>query len=132
MIAREMVRLKHGSLDCNRNGWLDVFDIEDGSSADVDENCLPDECQASFQRGDVNADTRVDISDPIRALDVLFGGRAWIPCDDAVDFDDNGTVCLSDAIAALLFLFDGGSSPSACGIDRTEDELGCRFPPACP
>ncbi len=131
MIVREMARLKNGSRDCNRNGRLDVFDFEDGSSADVDENGLPDECQANFQRGDSNGDGRVDVSDPIRTLGAIFHGRDVIPCFDAADFDDNARIDVSDAIATLLFLFEGGSAPPACGVDATEDSLDCSWPAGC-
>ena len=40
-------RLLHqfGAIDCNGNGQLDRCDILDGTSSDVDENFVPDECE---------------------------------------------------------------------------------------
>ncbi len=49
------------------------------------------EAQAHFLRGDANHDTAIDISDPIRVLDFLFGGGSFPPCMDAADGDDKRT-----------------------------------------
>ncbi|MEM7234087.1 MAG: hypothetical protein AAF517_18060 [Planctomycetota bacterium] len=81
-----------------------------------------------FLRGDVNGDERIDISDPVLLLLVLFAGRAS-ECDDALDVDDSGTLSISDAIYELNFLFRAGSPMAApypeTGIDPTFDALGC-------
>ena len=55
---------------------------------------------------------------------------------DAADADDNGAINLTDAVYTLNFLFLGGTeipepAGAECGVDPTEDELGCANPPNC-
>jgi len=86
-----------------------------------------------FKRGDVNADGKIDLADPISALGYMFGGTD-IPCPDAADANDDGRLNIADAVRILTYLFgDGLPLPfpfKSCGEDPTEDELGpCEFPP---
>jgi hypothetical protein len=81
-----------------------------------------------FVRGDANADYRVDISDAVQILQLLFNGIAT-DCEDALDSNDDGTLNIADAIAVLSFLFSEGPAiplpyPSP-GEDPTPDDLGC-------
>jgi hypothetical protein len=71
--------------------------------------------------GDINQDSRLDVSDPVRLLSHLFVASVQLPCegditDEAnrtlVDFDDDGAVNLTDAIAMLNFLFRSGPGPA--------------------
>jgi hypothetical protein len=81
-----------------------------------------------FLRADVNADLRIDIADPILALQILFAG-APVDCRDAVDVDDDGTLDLADPLYLLTFLFRDGPGPHApfpaLGADATADALDC-------
>lgn len=91
---------------------------------------------ALLVRGDGNQDGRVDISDAIETLAMLFVGRGDLTCEDAVDANDDGTVDVSDAIATLVALFAGeGSLPppgvSGCGVDPTDDGLSCDWYAPC-
>ena len=55
-------------------------------------------------------------------------------CEDGCDANDDGTLALDDAIAALTTLFSGGAPlppPSSCGADPSDDGLECAMPP-CP
>ena len=61
-----------------------------------------------FRRGDVNADGRIDISDPMSMLNVLFLGDDTSRCDKAADANDDGSVDVADAVYMLAHLFDGG------------------------
>jgi len=93
--------------DCNGNGIGDVEDILSGSSRDLNEDLVPDECQN--QLGDLNCDGRVDFDD-IDAFVLALGGAAayeaaypdcqWLngDCngDGTVNFDD------IDAFVAVL------------------------------
>ncbi len=87
-----------------------------------------------FRRGDANADGAVDLSDAVRVLLHLFGGRS-LSCADAADANDSGVVDVADAIFTLSYLFAGGSAPaspwSSCGPDPTADPLGCESFPPC-
>jgi hypothetical protein len=82
-----------------------------------------------FLRGDAGADGETTISDAIRILDFLFTGDTVLACKDAADTDDSGEIDITDPIRLLGFLFLGqGEIPApgdACGVDPTEDALGC-------
>ena len=93
---------------------------------------LPDwlHAQRSFRRGDVDDSGRINLSDPVRILQNLFGNReVGIWCRDAADADDDGKLELTDAVYLLNFLFRRGAPPPApfpdCGKDRTQDPLSC-------
>ena len=87
------------------------------------------QCPTLFTRGDVDGSGEIDISDPVLLLGALFVGEYVIPCDDAADSNDDGMLNISDPVFALNFLFTGSTSfPQpfeACGLDPTEDTLGC-------
>ncbi len=92
---------------------------------------------ARFERGDANADTAIDISDPINTLAYLFSEDVdSVPCEDAADANDSGDIDLSDAIFTLNFLFVAGAEPPApyevCGADPTDDNLSCAEFAPCP
>jgi hypothetical protein len=81
-----------------------------------------------FNRGDVNQDGKVDLSDPIGVLMYLFLGTGGpIECLDAADFNDSGEVDISDAVHGLFCLFTGGAVCPfrECMEDPTPDELSC-------
>ena len=85
---------------------------------------------ASFRRGDVNMDNNFDISDPVRALLILFRGETMPYCLDAADANDDGNFNISDPITMLRTLFQGGEplphpGYSASGFDRSGDSLFC-------
>ena len=90
-----------------------------------------------FRRGEVNHQEGIDLSDAIGIFGFLFlGNPAALPCEDATDTDDNGTIELTDGVFLLNALFVGGTSPPApyesCGRDPTEDLLGCGEFTGCP
>ena len=89
-----------------------------------------------FVRGDVNADTVLDISDAVANLLYLFVEGEEPPCLTAADVDNSGTIDLGDAIRLLNYLFLEGGSPAApfpdCGAHSAEDALSCQATsPAC-
>lgn len=93
----------------------------------------------AFQRGDVNVDGAVDISDMVFALAALFvPGSAPVECDDAADLNDDGGFDVSDAVYGLSSLFVPGSPPApapvdcADGGDPTDDSLDCASFDVCP
>ncbi len=83
-----------------------------------------------FQRGDVNADSSIDISDPVRVLLYLFASATQYPLDclDAADANDDDTVTIADPVMLLDFLFSAtGPLPApfrVCG-DDLGSPLGC-------
>ena len=78
-----------------------------------------------------------DILLPLRktAVFYLFKQGSPPPCEDAADADDKGTIGLPDAIYILYYLFKQGPPPPRpfpeCGIDLTQDELGCESYAPC-
>ncbi len=83
-----------------------------------------------FVRGDVNLDSKIDLSDSLRLLGFLFLGQGKIACMDAADANDDGRVELSDAIKILNVLFLGDLFPKGTTFgkpqkDETPDNLGC-------
>jgi hypothetical protein len=87
-----------------------------------------------FTRGDSNADKALDIADAIFTLTYLFAAGPAPSCLDSADANDDGAVDIADAIAVLSHLFAGsGDLPEPfveCGVDPTEDALGCsRYAP---
>ncbi len=95
---------------------------------DIGTGCPP---IGSFQRGDVDGNGSLEITDPIALLDYLFLGAADLRCNDAADADDNGFLEVTDVINILSYLFLGGADlpapgPEACGGDPTPDNLGCK------
>ena len=89
-----------------------------------------------FVRGDTNADSSVDITDPIFLLTYLFS-QGGASCLLALDSNDDNGVDLADAISLLTFLFNNGPAPPApyptCGQDATPGgTLDCVGFAACP
>ncbi|HVR76511.1 MAG TPA: hypothetical protein VMT52_19435 [Planctomycetota bacterium] len=89
---------------------------------------------APFVRGDANLDQKLDISDALSILAILFGGQGkFHDCWNAVDTDNSGKADISDAIFLLDHLFRGGQELPApggvCGLDPelpgTDGNLGC-------
>jgi virginiamycin B lyase len=76
--------------------------------------------QASFVRGDLNADGALDASDALGVLSYLFLGETELDCPAAGDKDANGVLEVTDAVGLLLFLFAAGEPPAApypeCGV----------------
>jgi len=61
-----------------------------------------------LMRGDANCDQRINISDPIVIVDVLFRGGGPFCCEAVVDVDGDEKTDLNDAIYMVNFLFRGG------------------------
>ena len=85
--------------------------------------------ETPFLRGDVNLSGVVDISDPVSVLFGLFRADFDLLCEKAADFDDSGTLDVTDAIVGLAYLFQEGPPPAepfpGCGFDPSSDTLTC-------
>lgn len=97
----------------------------------------PIDSRSCFLRGECNDDGTVDISDTLSTLAVLFRGDGEITCQDACDSNDDGKVNISDVITTIgvLFLGKGVIPPpgvNQCGVDPTDDQLGCETYERCP
>jgi hypothetical protein len=89
----------------------------------------------AFQRGDVNADGRVNLADAVHTLNELFLGGPGTLCADAADANNDGALAIADPVFLLEHLFRSGPPLpppfGACGPDSRADALGCVFA-ACP
>jgi hypothetical protein len=81
-----------------------------------------------FRRGDLVEDGKIDLSDAIGVLGVLFSGDA-AECADAADADGNGVLEVTDPIVLLQYLFLGGPPPASpypdCGVGAGSGGPGC-------
>ncbi|MGE3164451.1 MAG: hypothetical protein AB7O52_06075 [Planctomycetota bacterium] len=89
-----------------------------------------------FLRGDCNADVQVDIADGVYLLNFLFQSGPDPVCDDACDFNDDGSLDATDAIQTFNYVLGlpvgseppppAAPGPFVPGIDGTTgDGLGC-------
>lgn len=89
----------------------------------------------TFRRGDVNGDTRQDLTDAVVTLGHLFLGSGPLDCDDAADVNDDGKIDISDPVRLLNHLFGGDAAPPApypgLGEDPTADALNCGAVDGC-
>lgn len=117
-------------VDCNGNGVNDGCDIASGSSADADQDGVPDECRRTLPSADLDGDGVVNGAD----LGTLLGawGRcppaAKAPC--AADLDGDGIVDGAD-LAALLGAWGPAVGRPGCN-DESEGTCCAAHPsPGC-
>jgi hypothetical protein len=84
--------------------------------------------QPLFLRGDANGNGLIGQADVMAVLRFLQCGRA-IPCAEAADFNDSGTIEIADLISLVGFVYFNGNYPAPpfreTGTDPTPDALGC-------
>ena len=85
--------------------------------------------QREFIRGDADGDCLVGLYDIAHLTGYLFGSLE-LPCEDAGDVNDDGTVMVPDCVYLLNYLFAGAPAPPdpfpLPGVDPTEpDGLTC-------
>jgi hypothetical protein len=91
---------------------------------------------ASFRRGDANADGAFNIADILYIVNLIFLGAPSAGCDDAADVNDDGIINITDPIFAVGYLFLGESEPPPpfreCGRDPSPDAFTCAAFAPCP
>jgi len=95
--------------------------------------------QKIFIRGDYDANGQILTNDALMELQYIFKVPGYTPpsCEDAADYDDDGDIFTNDPLMMLYFIFEvPGYIPPAppgenCGIDPTEDGLGCDWHEFC-
>ncbi|MGB2698349.1 MAG: RHS repeat-associated core domain-containing protein [Candidatus Zixiibacteriota bacterium] len=93
----------------------------------------PEWFASTFIRGDANNDGVTTVADVVWLINYLFRNGPVPPCMDAGDANDNGEANITDAVYLVNYLFRNGPPPPPpgrdfpedCGIDPTEDVLGC-------
>ena len=87
--------------DCNLNSLCDDLDISDGTSNDINNNGIPDECEI---QGDVNGDGHVDVTDLLLVI-ISWGlcqpAPAKCPADIAPLFIGDNVVDVNDLLAVV-------------------------------
>jgi hypothetical protein len=87
--------------------------------------------EQEFIRGDVDEDGVVQMADVVRCM----SGPPF-SCDDAADVNDDGVLTPMDCDYLNNFLMGIGPPPPPpfpdCGVDPTDDGLGCAEFPPCP
>lgn len=90
-----------GAFDCNGNGVGDADDIAAGTSADVNHDAIPDDCQCL---ADIDGDLSVDLAD-LAGLLAAFGSRSGDGTfSERCDLDASGDITLAD-LSLLLSNF---------------------------
>jgi hypothetical protein len=89
----------HGLSDCQPNGVIDICDINNGTSDDLNGNGVPDECECW---GDLDGDWDIDLSDLAILLSKYGMTEGAVYADG--DLDADGNVDLTD-LAALLAVY---------------------------
>jgi hypothetical protein len=107
-----------------------------GAEVDIGAYEMCQDAALPFIRGDASADGKMDLSDPIRILNFLFGSPPLSTgCRSASDANDDGVMDISDALTVLLYLFVGAQPLAApfplCGADPTPDGLACGGDTSC-
>ncbi|MEM7167169.1 MAG: IPT/TIG domain-containing protein [Planctomycetota bacterium] len=106
----------------------DIVAVKNGTEAAAG-SCMVTVTGPVFIRGDVNADSNVDIGDPVAILSYLFSAGTEPQCLDAADVNDDGTVNVADAVYDLTYLFSMGAPPPppfpGSGPDPTGDTISC-------
>lgn len=93
--------------------------------------------ETRFLRGDGDGSGSISpIQDAVAILAYLFVG-GLVPCLDAADVDDSGSVALADPVYLLAWGFNSGPQPAepfpSCAGDSTADSIGCQvLPITCP
>jgi hypothetical protein len=126
-------------IDDDKDGDADCEDTDCEEAADCREPGEP-----TFVRGDTDSDGAINLTDGVIPLLFLFSGGEAPACLDAADANDTGDLGITDAISIFGWLFTGGLPPAAptplspgysaeeCGVDLTDDGLGCeRVSPIC-
>jgi hypothetical protein len=114
---------------------LNAFEGEDPSDPDTG-CCDPAVCNQpgfftnpsiqyrQFLPGDANNDGRLDLADGVYLLSALFRGGPQPPCAEAADFNGDGVLDASDAVASIFYYLQ----PTEADLTQLEDDYG--LPPA--
>jgi hypothetical protein len=102
--------------DCNQNGVSDAMDIAGSTSADVNTNGIPDECEDCNDNGVLDS---VDISGAT-SLDLNANG---IPDECEPDCNNNNVPDLMDITLGTSQDLHGDNVPDECDADRNTNNV---------
>ncbi len=84
-----------------------------------------------FLRGDTNSDGKVDLSDAVSILNLLFNNGPSPHCGESSDANGDHRIDISDAIYLLNYLFSGGLQPPEPYQEGLGTGSECDQPLAC-
>jgi hypothetical protein len=87
--------------DCNENWVLDLVDILNGTSLDLNSNGIPDECESQICVGDTDNSGAVD-ADDLTTVILAWGPCPAPPAPCPADVDDNNVVNADDLVTVIL------------------------------
>ncbi|MGB1070068.1 MAG: cohesin domain-containing protein [Planctomycetota bacterium] len=120
--------------DLDGDGIPNNCDVDQTAGTDSNGNGEDDICEVAFRRGDSNSNGAINVADPYWILLYLFSTDvSELPCYDAADIDDNGSIEMIDAVSLFQMLYGTGGVPAdpfaTCGVDpTTADALDCVTP----
>ncbi len=94
----------------------------------------------SFLPGNANGDKRIDIADGIFLLSYLFRGGRVPPCMAAADFNNDGVIDVTDAIAVIYYQLQpvtndtpptGWPSAALGGCGQFDVDVSCEIQQSC-
>ncbi len=90
----------------------------------------------NFNRGDVDSNGKVELTDAILTIEYSLLGVYVPTCISSGDGNDDGKVDISDTVYLLSYIFRGTAEPPApfnsCKPDPTPDQLPCDSFESCP
>jgi hypothetical protein len=87
--------------------------VANPEQTDTDGDNVGDACCCT-ERGDVDNNGSLDVSDLTYYVDYLFGGGPGFNCPEHGDIDYNGAQDISDLTFYVEYMFGGGATPPAC------------------
>lgn len=137
VVAQLQFALSSSGAGFNTQGYLGGIQMETntllvlGHQANAIFRILLQPFTAPFERGDVDRNGSINISDAVLIANHLFANDPMrLACQDAADTNDDGELDIGDPVYLVFYLFASGSAPPAPfgseGVDPTfRDNLGC-------
>ncbi len=119
-VTQNVSRHRNGT-DCNRNDILDACDILAGTSADVDTDGTPDECELDCDGNNVPDDWEIATGAHTDCNENRLADACDIALGVAQDCNENGMPDACDLASGTSTDFDENGLPDDCQVDCDRD-----------
>ncbi len=102
----QFANMRFRTIGCN-------YDSLGHCTIDTTKLVLQDGKVFTYLCGDANADSSVDISDPVYMLQCIFMGCEWPETNRTMDANCDQQVDISDIVYLIQYIFSGGPAPCA-------------------